>query len=194
MRTPRLSTAALAAVLLLGVGCAPDLQVETEQVESFDFSSVNTWAWVTDEPIMIKAGDGNQAIRTERNEMRIREAIELAIGGKGYTKVDRSQAGLLVAFSLGTDMRYRLSGGGASYDLAASGASQKQTKGAVTVYVFDKATNDKVWQGTVSKWVRQEGETDETLKMGARKLFESFPAAGGAGAQEPGAQEPAADE
>ena len=177
MRTPRLPAAALAALLLLGVGCAPDIQVETEKVEDFDFSSVKTWAWVTDEPIMIKAGGGNEAIRTERNEKRIREAIEVAIGGKGYTKVDRTEADLLVAFSLGADMRYRLSGGGASYDLAAAGASEKQTKGAVTVYVFDKASNEKVWQGTVSKWVRQEGETDETLQMGAKKLFEPFPAA-----------------
>ncbi len=177
MRTPRLAAAALSCLFVLGVACAPELEIETEQVEDYDFSSVKSWAWVTDEPVMIKAGGGNEAIRTDRNEQRIRSAIELALGNKGYAMVERSQADLLVAFSLGADMRYRLSGGGASYDLAAAGPSEKQTKGTVTVYVFDRATSNKVWQGSVSKWVHQEGETDDTLKLGARKLFEQFPTA-----------------
>ncbi len=175
-RSRRISLA-LAAVLLTA-GCAPELQIDIDQVEGHDFSSAHSYAWVTDDPVMIKAGGGNEAIRTDRNEARIRQAVELALGDKGYAMVSREEADLLIAFSLGADMHYRIQGGqtgGATYDLLASGPSVKQTKGTVTVYVFDRATATKVWQGSVSKWVRQEGETDETLQKGARALFERFP-------------------
>ena len=170
-RSALLSTILLASVAV--VGCASSTPV-VEKDDSFDFAAVSTYAWVTDEPVMIAFGEDQPNVRTKENELRVRAAIERELAARGIEKSDAAEAQLLVAFSVGTRMRYRLEGGDRTSNFT-DGPGDKQTKGTLNIYLLDQETDREIWHGSTSKWLRKSEDPEEVINAAVAKIMAVFP-------------------
>ncbi|MGH1341820.1 MAG: DUF4136 domain-containing protein [Nannocystales bacterium] len=170
-RSALLSTVLLATAGI--TGCASSAPA-VEKDDGFDFAAVSTYAWVTDEPVLITFGDDQPNVRTKENELRIRAAVERELAARGLEKSDASEARLLVAFSVGTRMRYRLEGGDRTSNFT-DGPGQKQTQGTLNIYLLDRETDREVWHGSMSKWLRKTDDPDAIINGAVGKIMSVFP-------------------
>ena len=168
----RLSTLALAAGLAVPatLSCAP--QVQQSELPAFDFSSSRTYAWITDDLILIEFGDPQPRVRTKSNETRVRDAIDRGLAAKGYTKVDAAEADLLIAFSVGTRMRYRVEGVSLGDQ-----PGTPQTKGTLNIYALDRGTGREVWHAYLSKWLSKNDDPATVIDEAVRRILTEFPTA-----------------
>src|SRR5690349_13076830 len=105
-RTRMFAVAALSC--LLTTACATAVHHETTACSAV--SAPHTFAWLTEDPVLIQLGERHPAVRTEDNEQRLRSAIDRELEARGYTRVAKGDAELHVAFSVETQRRYRLEG------------------------------------------------------------------------------------
>ncbi len=166
----------MSAVLLGSVGltgCAASTPV-VEKDAGYDFAGVSTYAWVTDEPVLITFGEDQPNVRTKDNEMRVRAAIERELAARGMEKVDAEGAQVYVAFSVGTRMRYRLEGGDRTSNFS-DGPGAKQTQGTLNIYLLDRETDKEVWHGSTSKWLKKTDDPDAIVNEAVAKIMALFP-------------------
>ena len=154
-------------------GCASSAPV-VEKTEGYDFAAVSTFAWVTDEPVLITFGEDQPNVRTKENELRVRAAIERELAARGLEKVDAAEAGVLVAFSVGTRMRYRLEGGDRTSNFT-EGPGDKQTRGTLNIYLLDRESDKEVWHGSVSRWLKKTDDPDAIVNDAVGKIMARFP-------------------
>lgn len=166
-------SALLCAGLLTATGCASSTPV-VEKDTSYDFAAISTYAWVTDEPVLITFGDDQPNVRTKDNEMRLRAAIERELAARGMEKVEADGATVLVAFSVGTRMRYRLEGGDRTSNFT-DGPGSKQTQGTLNIYLLDRETDREVWHGSTSKWLKKTDDPDAIVNEAVGKIMARFP-------------------
>ncbi len=169
-------SALLSAVLLASagvIGCASSTPV-VEKDDGFDFAAVSTYAWITDEPVLINFGAEQPNVRTKENELRVRAAVERELAARGMEKSDAADAQLLVAFSVGTRMRYRLEGGDRSSNFT-EGPGEKQTKGTLNIYLLDRASDREVWHGSTSKWLSKSEDPEAVINAAVGKIMAVFP-------------------
>ncbi len=133
------------------VGCGAKLQAERAQ--DYPLEERTRYAWVTEEPVLIQIGEPQPNVRTAANEKNLRAAIDRELGSRGFSLVAKDEAELLVAFSVGTAMRYRIEGGGPGTSVGGIQPGAQQTKGTLNIYLFDRATAQEVWHGWTSKWL-----------------------------------------
>ena len=171
MRSALLSTLLLVSVGPLG--CAASAPM-VEKDDAYDFAAVATYAWVTDEPVLITFGEDQPNVRTKDNELRIRAAIERELSARGMEKVEADGAAVLVAFSVGTRMRYRLEGGDRTSNFT-EGPGEKQTEGTLNIYLLDRATDKEVWHGSVTKWLDKSEDADAVVNEAVGKIMARFP-------------------
>jgi len=171
MRSAVLSSVLLAATGL--VGCASSTPL-VEKDEAYDFAAVSTYAWVTEDPVLITFGQDQENVRTKENEARIRAAIERELSARGIEKTDADTAQVIVAFSVGTRMRYRLEGGDRTNALT-DGPGQKQTQGTLNIYLLDRETDHEVWHGSTSKWLKKTDDPDAIINEAVAKIMARFP-------------------
>src|SRR5688500_3507006 len=114
----------------MATGCATAVHHETTACAVL--STPHTFAWVTQDPVLIQLGQRHTGVRTEANERRLRHAIEHELEGRGYTRAAHDEAELHVAFAVGTQRRYRLEGGHDSW-IAGLEPGEKQTKGTLHI-------------------------------------------------------------
>lgn len=171
----RRSFALAVAGVTLGVlsACASS-NVKTERNDAYDFSSPKTYAWVTDDLILIQFGKDQPRVRTRENELKVRAAIERELGDRGMTKVDKAEADVLVAFSVGVRMRYRVEGGD-STSVWTESPGEKRTKGRLNVYVLDRASEREVWHGWTSKWLNPTDDPDTIVNNAVGKILAAYP-------------------
>ncbi|MCR9159552.1 MAG: DUF4136 domain-containing protein [Nannocystaceae bacterium] len=166
----------MSAVLLGSVGlygCASSAPV-VEKDAGYDFGAVSSYAWVTDEPVLITFGKDQPNVRTKENEMRVRAAIERELEARGMEKVDPEAAQVMVAFSVGTRMRYRLEGGDRTSNFT-EGPGAKQTEGTLNIYLLDRETDKEVWHGSTSKWLKKTDDPDAIVNEAVGKIMAQFP-------------------
>lgn len=162
------------AALAVAVGCAP--KPRAERATEFPLESRTHYAWVTDEPVLIQLGDPQPTVRTEANELRLRAAIDAALAKRGFTAVPREEAEVLVAFSVGTAVRYRIEGS-ASGSIAGLEPGEKQTKGTLNIYLIDHTSRREVWHGWTSKWLAKGDDPDATVREAVDTVMSVFPGA-----------------
>ncbi len=163
--------AALASAGL--VGCATSAPV-VEKDAGFDFSAVQTYAWVTDEPVLITFGEDQPNIRTKENELRVRDAIERELSARGLEKVEAASADALVAFSVGTRMRYRLEGGDRTSNFT-DGPGEKQTQGTLNIYLLDRETDREVWHGSMTRWLKKSDDPQVVINAAVANVMSQYP-------------------
>lgn len=160
-------------LLLASAACAP--AVQAERSAGYDFASANTYAWITDDLVLIELGEPQPNVRTKDNELRIRSAIERELGSRGFTKVPHEQAALLVSFSVGVRIRYRVEGGQGNAITGAGGPSEPQTKGTLNIYLLDRAQEHEVWHGSTSKWLRKSDDPEAVVNEAVSKIMSVYP-------------------
>lgn len=149
-------------------------KVKTERDDAYDFNAPKTYAWVTDDLILIQFGKDQPRVRTRENELRVRAAIERELGSRGMTKVDKADADVLVAFSVGVRMRYRVEGGD-STSVWTETPGEKKTKGQLNFYMLDRATEREVWHGWTSKWLNATDDPDTIVNNAVAKILAAYP-------------------
>jgi hypothetical protein len=164
----------LASVLALGpaLGCAKQLQVDTEYVEGTDFAKYQTYRWITEDLVLIQSGTGNERIRNVENEQRIRAAVERELEAKGLRKAGE-EADLIVAFTVGTKVRYRIQGGN-NYDIVTDPAAQ-YTRGVLSIYMFDRESQQQIWSGRTQKDLQPGDNPDAVINTAVDVLLAHFP-------------------
>jgi len=167
---------ALASTLLLtplAPACASSAPF-VEKDAGYDFSAVSSYAWVTDEPVLITFGDDQPNVRTKENELRVRAAIDRELAARGMEKVDAEAAQVYVAFSVGTRMRYRLEGGDRT-DALTDGPGDKQTRGTLNIYLLDRASDKEVWHGSTTKWLDKSEDPDVVVNEAVGTIMSQYP-------------------
>lgn len=161
-----------AGLLLLGTACAP--KVYAERTPGFALESAQTYAWVTDDLVLIQMGADQPNIRTQDNEKRIRAAIEQELQSRGFSPAPREQAEVLVAFSVGVKIRYRLEGGDGTA-VTTDGPGQAQTKGTLNIYLLDRAEAKEIWHGWVSKWLSKNDDPQAVINNAVSRIMTAYP-------------------
>lgn len=157
---------------MLATACAP--KVLAERAPGYDLEAAKTYAWVTDELVLIELGEDQPNVRTKDNERRIRAAIDSELAARGFQLVPRDQAQLLVAFSVGVRKRYRVEGVDPS-SITATGPGDPQTKGTLHVYLIDRAQETEVWHGQTSKWLSKSDDPEEVIGEAVAKIMAAYP-------------------
>jgi hypothetical protein len=173
----RTSTWLLMAMTLLvagpQIGCAKPLTAETEHAEGVDFGQFETYRWITDDLVLIQSGTGNENIRNVENEKLIRAAVERELEAKGLRKASGDEADLVVAFTVGTKVRYQIQGGSTPLELAGEAASV--TQGTLTLYMFSRASSEQIWSAWTKKDLEPGSEPDPIIKQAVAVLLAEFP-------------------
>jgi hypothetical protein len=165
------------ALMLTGpsTGCTKQLEAETEYAQDVDFARYQTYRWITDDLVLIQAGAGDPAIRTLENERRIRAAVERELAQKGLRKVDGEDAQLVVAFTVGTKVRYKIQGGGSSDLDLITGDSASVTRGTLTLYLFDRVTQRQIWSAHTKKDLEPGTDPDAVVDAAVAVLLNELP-------------------
>ena len=156
------------------IGCAKQMKAETEWAEGTDFSKYTTYRWITEDLVLIQSGSGDPNIRTTENETRIRAAVDKALEAKGLRKAEGEEAQLVVAFTVGTKLHYKISGAGGQ-DLDILGEGDSVTRGTLTLYLFDHATQKQIWSAWTSKDLERGTDPDTVINAAVGVLLNEFP-------------------
>lgn len=159
-------------MLMLGAACAP--KVYAERTPGLDLESAGTYAWVTEDPVLIQLGEDQPNIRTPENETRIRAAIDRELASRGLAIVPKEEAQVLVAFSVGVNIRYRLEGGDGTA-VTTDGAADPRTKGTLNVYLIDPTTQKEAWHGWTSKWLSKDEDPDAVVNNAVQMIMATYP-------------------
>jgi hypothetical protein len=168
--------AALAVILTAAplFGCSKQLSAEVAHAEDVDFSKYRTYRWITDDLVLIQSGTGDETIRNVENERRIRAAVERELAARGLEKVEGDAADLIVAFTLGTKVRYQIQGGSTSLEMVADDPASV-TRGVLTLYMFDAATDEQIWSAWTKKDLQPGDDPDAVINAAVEVLLDEFP-------------------
>ena len=172
-----LPLALVLALPLASTGCAKQMQVDTEVADGQDFSAYKTYRWLTDDLVLIQSGTGNPRIRNVENEERIRAAVERELEAKGLTKGEGEDAQLVLAFTVGTKVRYQIQGGATPLNMAAEDP-ESVTRSTLTLYFFDSASQAQVWSAWTTKDLEQGADPDTVINAAVSLLMSEFPPSG----------------
>lgn len=171
----RILAALMLFVCVPSIGCAQKMSVETEYVKAIDFSKYQTYRWMTDDLVLIQLGTGDAKIRTVENEKRIRAAVERELEAKGLEQATAQQeADLVIAFTVGTKVRYQIQGGVTGLDLVAA-PNATITRGVLTLYVVDAATDTQIWSAWTKKDLEPGTDPDTVINAAVSALMNKFP-------------------
>jgi hypothetical protein len=157
------------------MGCAT--RVHHDVTACAQVSAPHTFAWITEDPVLIQLGERHPLVRTEDNERRVREAIDRELTDRGFTRVAHDEAELHVAFSVGTRQRYRLEGGPDSW-IASLRPGEKQTKGTLHIYLLDPDDGNEIWHGWTSRWLTKDDDPDAVVDDAVGRITAELPDAG----------------
>jgi len=158
---------------LVLAGCA-STQVRAERGPDFVLEDATTYAWLTEELVLIQFGEDQPNIRTKQNEILIREAIDRELLGLGLSSAPPEEADLLVAFSVGVRTRYRLEGGNGSA-VTENGPGQTQTEGTLNVYLLDRIAQREVWHGWATKRLNAGEDAKAVIDTAVSQILAIYP-------------------
>ena len=149
------------------------MKAKTEYAAGTDFSKYQSYRWITEDLVLIQSGTGNENIRNVENEKRIRAAVDRELSAKGLSKATE-EADLVIAFSVGTKVRYRVEGGD-RFSVVTGGPGEKVTRGTLTLYFFDPRTDKQVWEAWTSKDLVAGEDPDSVINAAVGLLMAQFP-------------------
>jgi len=169
----------IAAVSILAA-CST-VQVDSDATQHFTLSGHDTFAWISDHPMVAYSPDVSPAA-----EDRIKQAIVEALLSKhiAYSS-DPARATLLVAFTLtGMEKASVLQPGypgpnwgmypwvGSYYETT---AVNQHRVGTLTINIFDVEGKQSVWHGWASKTVDEKPKSGEAAAKAVPKILANFP-------------------
>ena len=180
------------AIIVLLVSCAlitacTTIKAGSHYDETNNFGAYRTFAWVSEDPYVTD----DLAIRiSPLTQSKIKQAIRSELEQIDYTFTDdRDSADFLIAFTVGTRDRIRVTSYPVDYPgtwgwhirgshyYAREVSEHSYTEGTLGVDIFDGKSSKPVWHGWAEKTIsRSDRENpDPLIETGVAKLFESFP-------------------
>ncbi|MCK5483490.1 MAG: DUF4136 domain-containing protein [Gemmatimonadetes bacterium] len=168
---------AVAGLALTAAGCS-GISTTSDWDESFDFSSLSTYAWMDQG---LEGGVSQIMLR------RMYAAVDEDLSNKGFSKADEYTADVLFAYHTGTQDQQQ-------YDTYGYGAGgwwggywgggmttttvRTYTEGTLILDVVDRESNELVWRGSASSTIDQMDSPEQRVKMiqeAVAKLLKDFP-------------------
>ncbi len=174
--------------LLLLAGCST-LTVQTDYETTYDFSALNTYAWLEDE-----APSNDIRINNSLIINRVVNAVNTSLQSKGYVLVDKDKADFYVNWFGGIKDKIRqetinsyygylgYDSGGRGYRGYWPGYIRTYTyeyqQGTLIIDIADSKSKQLVWRGTGLEYL-EEKETPEEITQGINQIvteiLSSFP-------------------
>lgn len=184
----------LVMLVFLG-GCASGFKATYDHDPEQNFSTYQSFAWISAHPMKIgaTAGAPNPLL-----EPRIMSAISDALIAKGYEKVDEAKsADFVLSFTIGSREKIKVDsyptmaggygtygrypghwGWGSSYYGVGTETTVRQyTQGMLAVDVFDVKERRPVWHGVATKSMHESDREDAagTIKAAVDAVLAGFP-------------------
>ncbi len=180
----------LVASLLLGLslsGCAT-IQSGSHHDESATFDGYRTFSWMSEDPMIVGAGEGPPV--SPLTQKKIVNAIDGELTRKGFVyTASREAADFVLSYTVGTRERIEAS----SYPSAYRGSwgwhlygryyyeteyvHRTYTEGTLGVDIFDGKTKQPVWHGWASKTISTSDRKNPapSIDKAVMAIFEDFP-------------------
>jgi len=174
--------------------CASTFEATHDHDADHDFSSYQTFAWISKNPMKVST---SVATVNPLLEPRIMSALERALVAKGYKWVaEAKSADFAISFTIGSREEIRVDSypsmsagvgmgrhghwgwGGAYYGYGATEVSVRQyTKGMLAVDIFDVKERRPVWHSVATKTINESDREnlDETIKAAVDAIVAGFP-------------------
>lgn len=176
-------------------GCATSPTVHTDFDPSQSFDGYKTFAWISDEPMILSSDLGPNPLVARRLKVAIRTTLE----EKGFRFVSSaSSADFVVAFTVGArdkmDVRSRevvdyygthWRWGYDYFDIRrpinfprTQVTTRQYTEGSLAIDIFDVERKSPVWHGSASKRLssdEQKGRSAESTREAVRIILSEFP-------------------
>ena len=179
--TAKFGFALALALVACSVTYAQD--VRTNYMPGTDWSKYHTYAWVDEvHGVPAVGGHPDQILDTQ-----VKEAIDLQMAAKGFTKVDGGKPDLLLGYQLAIDREKQINGfgdswggwgpGGNSFG-SFSASTSTINIGTFVVGMYDPAAKKLVWIGAAQHAIepsKKQEKNQERLNKGAQKLLKDFP-------------------
>ncbi len=172
----------LSLTALLFVACNPTSKVAYDYDTAADFSTYKTYALEDDK---------QDLDLDDLDQKRLLRAIDNAMEAKGFTKVDREDADVLVAVFLTTDIKKRTyrapiyaskrigrRGTGIGIGGRLPPITTTTKTGQMVIDVLDGKEREGVWQGSIKKLFNADKsprEKDEEFQKTVNAVMQSFP-------------------
>jgi len=161
------------ALAMLACALTPAQDVTSNSMPGVDFTKYHTYKWV----LIDGAVQPNQIV-----DAQIKESIDSQLAGKGLTKTDGGNAGLLIGYqvSIQQEKQWNAYGtGGLRWGGGMASAQQSTiSTGTLVLDMYDPATKQLVWTGRVSKTLdpsANEGKKQKNLDKAMEKLLKNYP-------------------
>lgn len=179
--------------LALVTGCASTFEATYDHDDGNDFSSYQTFSWISKNPMKL----GQSVVAPNPLlEPRITSALEKALIAKGYTYViEPKNADFVLSFTIGSREEIKVDSypsmsagygmrhpghwgwGGMYYGVGTETQVRHYTKGILAVDIFDVKERRPVWHGVATKTIRESdrGELEVTIKDAVDAILAGFP-------------------
>jgi hypothetical protein len=159
MKAPNAARLISMALMITLLGACSGIPVSQDFEQGFDFSSLKTFSWDSNEEDQWGLADSNELV-----DRRIRSAIENTLTAQQFNQVDAAKADFQVLYNVQVEQRINssnVSGGismgrssrGRHGSIGISTGSQVRTyeQGTLLIDVIDVASDKLVWRGTSSQ-------------------------------------------
>lgn len=181
---------ALAALLFFLCGACSTVSVNTDFNPDYDFTQLRTYAWLDDG----KDPSSDTRINNDLVIDRVRNAVEIALGARGYVKTDAGSADFKVSWHGAIkrklqvetiDHFYSPYGYGALYRDPFMGGSAMRTStireyevGTLIVDILDPVQHKLVWRGSGSDRLSSDADPEKAttrINEAVAAILKDFP-------------------
>ncbi len=168
----------LVLLTVLAIAGCSGLSTSVDYDSQTDFGRYSTFAWIETKP---KLPPGRR-IDAHLLDVRIKEAVENQLMAKGFRRVPKPKADLLIIYHVGAKNRVEVEHYGYRYGPHGRWVGHRvevtrYKEGTLIIDIVDARLKELVWRGTAVGAVYSPGDLERKLTEAIRKLFEHFPPA-----------------
>jgi hypothetical protein len=182
---------AFALVLAIGGGVLAAVKVQTQFDETFDFTTLHSWAWYPDGAGQVMAAsnqyDDPKAIQ-KNVEPAILEGVDAALTRRGFTRASSGEPDFYVTYyllitagtsaqAMGQFLPATTAWGLPPFGLATQSLEIYET-GSLVIDVTDRASKHIVWRGVAAAKIdrsRSQPDREKRIRDGIADLLKQFP-------------------
>ena len=193
MAIRRVGIILLAAVSAGLVACATGFKATYDSDPSHDFSGYQTYAWISENPMIVGPTD---RVPNPLLEPRIMATVERGLTAKGYNKIDDTEkADFVLSFTVGSREEIQVNSypttyagygyrggwgwGGSYYGMGMATETQvrQYQKGMLALDVFDVDEHRPVYHAVATKSITDSDrkKMDETIQSAVDAVLAGFP-------------------
>jgi hypothetical protein len=173
MRSPLAKIGTCVALAMLACTLTPAQDVTTNSMPGADFTKYHSYKWVPIDGAVVP----NQIV-----DAQIKQSIDSQLAGKGLTKTDGENAGLLIGYqiSIQQEKQWNAYGTGGMRWGGGMATAQQSTisTGMLVLDMYDPTNKQLVWTGRVSKTLdpgANQGKKQKNLDKAMQKLLKNYP-------------------